>query len=241
MAGCMAVSFDVWGTLVDLDKTLDHLSEVASRRLGLTGEEARRAVYGSHDDARRLRRLTPNLHPAELISRAKEMLAARLSTETRVVDSILFEAFTTVKPEAILYPDVEPALSELEEAGCYMGVIGNVLFWPSSYTVTVLERIGLSRYFKTLVFSDTVGYSKPDRGIFLEFAEASGFEPGRIIHVGDNTLEDVGGALSSGFIGVLINRRTRRNMYIEELKAAVINDMRELPKLYHEISRTTCT
>jgi len=240
LKACLAVSFDVWGTLIDLEKTLSYLAMVASNRIGLPRGKAEEAVYASHNEARRIRRRTPNMHPGELIQRAKEILASKLSTDISTVDSILWEAFTTVDAESIVYPDVIPALQALYNTGVYMGVVGNVLFWPSTYTLAVLERTGLSKYFKTTVFSDNVGYSKPDRGIFLEFSAASGFEPDRIIHVGDNVVEDVGGALSAGLVGVLIDRGTSRSIFIEELNAAVINDMRKLVSLYSEISSMKC-
>ncbi|ACL10529.1 HAD family hydrolase [Desulfurococcus amylolyticus] len=240
MAGCLAISFDIWGTLVDLDKTLDHLSEIASNRLGLSIDEARKAIYVSHEEARKLRRFTPNIPPLELIARGKEIIAAKLSTSLNTVDSILMEAFTTVEPGSIIYPDVIPVLSKLHDEGIYMGVVGNVLFWPSVYTMIILDKTGLSKYFRVAVFSDIIGYSKPDREIFLEFAKISGFEPNRVIHVGDNVIEDVGGALSSGFLGVLINRRSNRSIYVWELNAAVINDMRNLVDLYREASLKIC-
>jgi len=59
-----------------------------------------------------------------------------------------------------------------------------------------------------------------------------GVEPSRIIYVGDNVIEDVGGALSAGAIGVLISRGVGEYKIIPELNVAVIRDLKELIHVY---------
>ncbi|MCY0868597.1 MAG: HAD family hydrolase [Desulfurococcus sp.] len=240
MSSCIAVSFDVWGTLVDLNMVLTSISEVASRKLQVSLEKAQEAVFNSYTNARRLRRLNPSLNPMELLSKSRDLMATSLSTTTEMLNSIIEEAFKDIKTRRVVFPDVPGVLEKLREENVYMGLIGNVLFWPSKYTMLLLEEVGLSEYFKITVFSDVVGYAKPDRAIFLEFAKASGFKPDNIIHVGDNIIEDVGGALSSGFTAVLIDRDAGRSIYVEKLNAAVINSMNKLVGLYRRVSARKC-
>lgn len=233
----LAVAFDIWGTLIDLEGGLRHLANVIAERVGLDPSAAESAVFKSYREARELRRSEPGLNANGLINIAKGILARNLGIGISLVNELLRVAFTSVDPLSIVYDDVRDTLRELDEIGAYMGLIGNVLFWESSYTRLLLERAGISRYFKLSVFSDEVGYSKPDREIFLLFSKRSGFEPSRIIYVGDNVIEDVGGALSSGMIAFLVKRGAASSFFVKELGAGVLKSLRDLPSFYVELSK----
>jgi FMN phosphatase YigB (HAD superfamily) len=60
-----------------------------------------------------------------------------------------------------------------------------------------------------------------------------GSEPSDLIYVGDNVVEDVGGALSAGGFGVLISRKTSRKLIVPELKVALITDLNDLVEVYN--------
>jgi len=225
------IGFDVWGTLFDLNKIFDAISIEASKRLRVETRKVQEGILKAYEDAKKLRRLNPNITPQELLVKSRVLMARALGVEVEVVDDVLKSAFRSVGDE-VLFNDVKPALSILSSQRIRMGIIGNVLFWPSEYTKLLLESTGIIEYFETLVFSDITGSTKPDRGIFLVFAEKMGVEPSRIIYVGDNVIEDVGGALSAGAIGVLISRGVGEYKIIPELNVAVIRDLKELIHVY---------
>ncbi|MGC8982665.1 MAG: HAD family hydrolase [Desulfurococcaceae archaeon] len=231
-----AVGFDIWGTLLDLEKLLGLLAERFSKVLGEDKNKVLSIINETHKEARDLRRTRPHLGPREILDISQGMLSERL----RVSRSTLFEVMVNVFSEPaqeLLYEDTLPALSALYERGVVMGVIGNVLFWPSSLTRRLLEGLGIASYFKAMLFSDEVGFSKPDREIFIEFSRVLGLPPGRIIYVGDNVVEDVGGALSAGFIGILVKRNSGKKIFVPELRAGLISDLRELLDVCTNVDR----
>lgn len=199
-----------------------------------------RAVFEAHDEARELRRRMPRLPVRELLGRSREIMASKTGLSVDELVSVIREAFDSIDPERLVYKDVPPALESLSRWGVEMGIVGNTLFWESADTRRLLRRAGISGFFKYMLFSDEVGYSKPDREIFLEFSRLTGVHPGKIIYVGDNVVEDVGGALSSGMLGVLIKRSAEKSIFVHDVKAGVINDMRRLVTLYDELSREMC-
>jgi len=60
-------------------------------------------------------------------------------------------------------------------------------------------------YFDATIFSDEIGYGKPDARIFLTAAKRLGLPPSDILHVGDNIENDVRGAQSAGMKTLLFD------------------------------------
>jgi putative hydrolase of the HAD superfamily len=222
------IGFDVWGTILDLDRVLDLIALEAAEYIGGVLPEIREKVIRVHGEARKLRRRNPNLSPQALLEASKKIMAEAFNTSPSRVDEIIRSAFERAG-ESLLFPDVPPTLSKLSEMGFPMGIIGNVLFWPSNYTRILLERTGVIGFFGEIVFSDEAGFSKPDRQIFLYFAEKTNTDPSNLVYVGDNVVEDVGGVLSAGGFGVLISRRASSSrLIIPDLRVALVRDLREL-------------
>lgn len=68
-----------------------------------------------------------------------------------------------------------------------------------------MRREGILDYFEATVFSDEVGYGKPDPQIFLTAAERLELKPTNLLHVGDNIENDVRGAQSAGMKAILFD------------------------------------
>jgi len=113
----------------------------------------------------------------------------------------LFERFGN--PEVWqIFDDVKPAIDALASLGVNLGVISN---WDDRLK-PLLERLGLRKYFETVVVSCEIGFSKPSPVIFEHAARKLGLAPEFILHVGDNPHDDLGGAESAGFQARLIGR-----------------------------------
>lgn len=69
-----------------------------------------------------------------------------------------------------------------------------------------LAREGIQQYFSVIISSESAGYDKPDKRLYLKAAEMAGYSPGEIMHVGDTYELDVVGARSAGVRAVLIDR-----------------------------------
>ena len=75
--------------------------------------------------------------------------------------------------------------------------------------LTVLENIGLGRYFDFILPSAVVGSAKPDKKIFEEALRLSGVAPHEACHIGDEIRTDVEGAQSVGIHPILLDRNNR--------------------------------
>ena len=113
----------------------------------------------------------------------------------------LFRAFSD--PAAYrLFDDVRPALDELAGRGITLGLVSNFEPWLDE----VLALQGIDGRFAAVAVSGKLGVAKPDPRIFKAALDATGADPGATVHVGDQPVNDVAGAMAAGITPVLIDR-----------------------------------
>ena len=100
------------------------------------------------------------------------------------------------------FDDVPKTLDTLKEQGYRMGLISN---WDS-HLPSVIEGLGLSSYFETIVSSAGVQLHKPMPEIFHLALDRLGIKPEEAMHVGDHLTADAEGAASVGIRAVLLDR-----------------------------------
>ena len=88
-----------------------------------------------------------------------------------------------------------------------------------------IQRTGLDKYFKNIVISSEVGYSKPQKEIFEIACKIINLKPENCIMVGDKYKVDIEGSLNSGMNGIWINRNKEQSSYEYQIK-----DLKELTK-----------
>lgn len=106
-----------------------------------------------------------------------------------------------------VYEDVIPALEQLGQRGFRLGIISN---WDERLR-PLLGRLGLGRYFQTILISAEVGFHKPDPRIFRAAGKALGIAPRFLLHIGDQQNEDLAGAKAAGWAGLQIVRSGKRS------------------------------
>jgi Predicted hydrolase (HAD superfamily) len=193
------IGFDIWGTLLDLNKVLETIAYTIAEKLNLDKASTIKRVFEVHDEAKKIRRFKPDISPNEVFEVSRKLLADSFNMKSKEMEDVIETAFKDASKD-IVYVDTIPTLTKLSSMGIPMGAVGNVLFWPSTYTRVLLRELGLMNYFKVIVFSDEVGLIKPDRRIYLKFSELMSSEPSNLIYVGDNVVEDVGGSSFSWWI-----------------------------------------
>ena len=101
-----------------------------------------------------------------------------------------FEVFFEARHAVTLYDDVLPALERLAARHRLVAVSnGNA----------ELHRVGLDRFFAGgSVSARRHGVAKPDASIFLAACAAAGAAPHQVLHLGDDLVADVDGALAAG-------------------------------------------
>lgn len=134
---------------------------------------------------------------ADLRRRCADVLAdtagvAREGALEALMASIRFEPFD----------DAAPALRRLREDGLRLVVVSN---WDCSLP-DVLAEVGLRDAVDGVVSSASVGFSKPDPGIFAVALRAAACAPAEALHVGDSLEADVEGARAAGLAAVHLDR-----------------------------------
>ncbi len=198
-----AVLLDAFGTLIDVDDPHRRLRDAVAGRLGVVVEieaaqcafAAEVAFYAAHCHEGRD---TSSL--ADLRAACARVVLDELridddpgSAAALLMDSLVFRA----------YPDVEPTLGGLADAGVEVAVVSNA----DCSLPLMLADAGL--VLEHVFSSAGVGASKPDPAIFRHALDALGVAPGRALHVGDTPAADGVGARAAGIDVLIVDRAGR--------------------------------
>ncbi len=139
--------------------------------------------------------------------------------------------------EVIIPPSFVPGAREVlaELAGLYaLGIVSDTIHTSGRGIRTLLENQGLLQYFRSFVFSDEVGASKPQAVVFERAASQLGVPLSQTVHVGDRESNDVDGPLAVGMKAILFTglvdrggAKTRAN--------AICREFAKLPDVIREL------
>lgn len=137
----------------------------------------------------------------ELVGRVLD----RTRTETTALDrdayfEVVYEHFAEAGVWE-LYPEVVETLERLR-ARHRLAVISNF----DGRLRAILEQLGVSKYFESLVISSEVGADKPDALIFRRALELNRVAAPEALHVGDDPVRDWEGAAAAGIRVVRLQR-----------------------------------
>jgi putative hydrolase of the HAD superfamily len=77
-----------------------------------------------------------------------------------------------------------------------LGLLTNFTHGPAARNI--LDHLGITPFFGTILISGELGYRKPHPSVFLKLVEHLGFEAGQILYVGDDPEPDIEGARTAG-------------------------------------------
>lgn len=116
--------------------------------------------------------------------------------------------FMNFRPD-LIDTKIQLFFKKIVEQGKTINILSNTAFIKGVTLRKVLEHYELRTYFSFEIFSDEVGFSKPNSAIFqLVYDEIKNFkslEKKEILHIGDNKIADYNGALNFGFDAFLLN------------------------------------
>ncbi len=118
------------------------------------------------------------------------------------------QALLDFKP--LLVDGAPELLAGLKAKGYKLGLISNTGRTPGSTIRIVLGEYGILKYFDHVVFSNEVGYIKPNRRIFERALDGLGSGAEQTAHVGDSMLLDIYGARAAGMRSILFNKYSER-------------------------------
>ena len=100
-----------------------------------------------------------------------------------------FLVFWQARQQVTLYSDTLRVLEKLSEKLPLVAISnGNAC----------IKSIGLNRFFNFSINAAATGKPKPDSSLFLLASEKLGIQPEQLIHIGDDLINDVGGADNAG-------------------------------------------
>jgi putative hydrolase of the HAD superfamily len=196
---------------LDLDDTLWPVAPVIaaaeSALLDWLRVQHPRAAHGlSLDSMRAMRaavadRYPEHRHDLTLLRRRALALhfAAAGYRDGSAADDAL-EIFLAHRNRVELYADALPALERLRR--------DHRLFALSNGNAD-LTRCGLAGLFDGHVTASAAGAAKPDARIFAQLLRVAGVLPSEVLHVGDDPVADVVGAMRAGMQAVWLNREAR--------------------------------
>lgn len=201
------ISVDLWGTLIT------HGDRQAASAWRITEFGRVLDAYGHHP--------APDML-SEIVGRAREETAhlqrttgAQPDVEAQVgavLDELaidrdtagLMDLLVAVHTHAVLracpqpIPGMIAALDAIKAAGGRLVLTSNTLATPPDVHRRLLADLGLLSLFDDVLFSGDLGVAKPHPDVFAALAERAHSPLDRIVHVGDDQLTDVDGALSAG-------------------------------------------
>src|SRR5713226_6913130 len=102
-----------------------------------------------------------------------------------------------------LFPETPETLSALKKRGLRLAVISNF----DSRLFDILQGLGVSPSFESVVISSRAGHAKPAPEIFRRALALHGAKAEEAIHIGDSPDKDAAGARNAGLTGVLLDRK----------------------------------
>jgi HAD superfamily hydrolase (TIGR01509 family) len=115
--------------------------------------------------------------------------------------AIVLDAFVTARSDVAghFYSDAKPAIATLRAAGLRVGACTN-----GSCDVSLHDDV--SQHFDFSVTAADAGCSKPAPVPFWFAANAAGVRPCELVHIGDDEIADLAGALEAGCRAILVTR-----------------------------------
>ena len=145
-------------------------------------------------------------------ARRQALIAAilRKAGVKRHFDSCRKEIWASWLKEPVfrLFPETVSTLKQLKESGFLLGAVSN---WEPRL-LELCENLGIGRYFDFMLISETQGYAKPGIRLFELALERAATRPEKVIHVGNDAVEDIQPAESLGIRAVLLQRNGSQGM-----------------------------
>lgn len=128
--------------------------------------------------------------------------------------SALYAHFATAEPWFV-YPDTRDSLIHWRDQGIELGIVSNF----DSRIHTVLDTLGLSKFFSSVTISTEVGVAKPNLQIFAAALQKHNCLPEAAWHIGDSYREDYEGAKAAGLRGIWLRRKTDSTQRLSQYSA----------------------
>lgn len=204
-----AIFFDLDGTLVDFDASVESAFDEAYALVTRYHPQLQKADFRSRFDATLSvmiaaeRRGVPQYISRD--DRFSQTLRA-LGYPDEGLAKRLAEVYSTMRIASLqTFGDVRPTLDTLKPR-YPLGVITN---GPTEVQTGQLQATDIVGYFQHILISEEVGYAKPHEEIFRRAVQLAEASPEEVLYIGDTPQNDIAGARAAGLRTVWINRNQR--------------------------------
>ena len=162
-----------------------------------------------------------------LVSEALE--DAGVSPPSDVVSDVTAILFGREVDVPVVGPDTIATFDAFQRDGIAMGCVSNTILLEEGIN-DALMRLGLLRYFRSVVASSSMGYKKPHASLFQRALDELEVQPEEALFVGDRLIDDVSGAQAVGMRAVLTHQFRQEPLDGGAVEPnAVIERLAELP------------
>lgn len=142
------------------------------------------------------------------------------------VDSA-FDVFYHARQQVTLFDDVTPVLNQLKPHYRLLALTnGNA----------DIQRTGVSHWFEFSLSAREAGVKKSAPGLYTLALEKAGVSAGESVHIGDDPIQDIQGALAAGLYTIWLNREQKVWQPADYRPHAQISSLHQLPELLASIS-----
>ncbi|MFF1442764.1 HAD family hydrolase [Streptomyces sp. NPDC058295] len=218
MSTTRAVSFDLDGTLCDHQEAIRRSFDAGLGLLetllpGLPAIEVRKSFSSV---GLRMKRLTDAAGlpwwPVE-DQWAETLRQVGVVCSADEVEQVSAVFMRTLHDTTVPFPDARETLARVRRSGLPVGVLTN---GSSGTQLRKLRVSGLAGLVDQVVVSEDLGVHKPDAGAFLAMARALGVPVSALVHVGDDLLHDVEGAVAAGARAIWVCRSAAATGTVEQ-------------------------
>ena len=138
------------------------------------------------------------------------------------LDTIMEEIFLKY-PASLFDSNTYRVLNELKEKNKSLSILSNTAFIKGRTLRLLLKMLNVDQLFDFQIYSDELGFSKPDKYIFQTLHQNVNklwnyLMPNKnIIHIGDNILADSNGAALYGIDALIINTNNQTILKVLDL------------------------
>ena len=216
------VTFDLWETLIVDEPERDDIriqmrcealhKAFATLGLQLPYDDVKR---GYEESAPRLQEIWAHNEDVSTIEQIKLIIElasgkpAAMPTHPpslKILEKAYVDSVFAFPPK--LNEEAYPTLEHMRSEGYRIGLISNTGRSPGEALRKVLDGYGILRFFDATIFSNEVGYRKPDKRIFQEAASRLETNLENIVHIGDDPETDIWGAKEAGMRALLYEHKT---------------------------------
>lgn len=143
----------------------------------------------------------------------------------------LIEIFKRSEEEVRLYPETLEILARTRSLA-RVAMLSNT----QSFSLGLLDSLGLSAHFRVKGISAELGFLKPELGAFEAVQKKLGLFPGELAMVGDSWSDDVEGALNAGWTALWVNRKGKpRPDHAPDAELVEIADLSLVPEVIERL------